>query len=311
MAGQDGRGDPGHGGKAGVTMNTTPSLPVGIHENVPFETYCRLPYLNHSALKAMDKSPRAFKHALEHSSEPNDGQRLGTGLHALVLEPERLADMLIDPPINPKTGKAYGSDTNAWAEYAASHPGKLILSAEERERLNLMVKSLHANPLIREHLEAPARHIEETMIWDCPLTGMRCKGRVDLRHVGVARLDVKSSRSGIDPQTFRSTLIRFGYHTQDAFYAIGASVLNLPEKHHYIAAVESEGDHDSALYEIDDATRSLAISIVTGWLKTVKSCRDNCFWPGVQRDATTPLMIGAPLWYMQKWNDGEVGDVAA
>ena len=288
-------------------MNT-PTLEPGIYENVPFEVYCRLPYLNHSALKHMDKSPRAFKHDLDNaSSEPNDGQRLGTGLHALVLEPDRLAEMLIPPPINPKTGEAYGSKTNAWADYAANHPGKLILSNEERERLNAMVRSLRANPLIREHLESPSRHIEETMIWDCPLTGMRCKGRVDLRNVGVARVDVKTTRSGVDPQAFRNTIIRFGYHTQDAFYAIGATVLGLPEKHHYIAAVESEGDMDSALFEIDDETRSLAISIVTGWLKTVRACRENCLWPGVQRDAGVPITIGAPLWYLKKWTDGEVG----
>jgi len=54
--------------------------------------------------------------------------QVGRLVHMRVLEPDRYAAMTVSQgPINPKTGKEYGRDTNAFADWQAANPGVIMV----------------------------------------------------------------------------------------------------------------------------------------------------------------------------------------
>lgn len=287
-----------------VTKPRGPVPRVGIHPNVPFEQYVAWDALNHSTLKVMGDSPKHFKYARD-EAEPysSDALRFGTLMHTLLLEPERFAEITAPAPINEKTGKPFGMETKAWAEYAAEHPGKILVGEEELARLRIMARE------IRKHEDAKvlfeeASQREVCIVWDCPVTGVRCKGRVDLLiSLGdkkYIRADLKSCTSA-RISDLESSLTGLAYHTQDAFYAMGMEALGLKSSSMIIAA-ESARAHDVVVYEINDETRIAANTEVNEWLADLRRCNETDHWPGY---AERLIQIGAPLWYFKKFANGE------
>jgi hypothetical protein len=277
---------------------------VGVWPNIPFEEYAAWDALNHSTLKVMGTSPKHFKHAREKpEARTTDALRFGTLMHTLLLEPERFPTIIVPAPINEKTGKPFGSETKAWAEYAAAHEGKLIVTDEEVARLRITSRE------IRKHEDAKvlfehASQSEVCIVWDCPITGLRCKGRVDLLislgEKKCLRADLKSCTSTRIPD-LESSLTGLGYHTQDAFYAMGMEALGLKSTSMIIAA-ESDGAHDVVVYEINDETRIAAKTEVTKWLTDLRRCNETGHWPGC---AERMVQLGAPAWYWKQFTDGD------
>lgn len=64
--------------------------------------------------------------------------QFGRCAHARFTNPALFADMVHTGPLNPKTGKPYGPDTNAFAEWSAENPGKVVLGQRELADLDMM-----------------------------------------------------------------------------------------------------------------------------------------------------------------------------
>ncbi len=292
------------------------SNPVpGFHAGVSFERYVSIPLLNHSTIKLAAKSPKHFRWALDNPEEAateSDSKRLGTGTHMLLFEPEQFNSLRIAPPINPKTEKPYGSDSQKWAEYAAANPGKFIVSDQEVTAMRQMVESIRSNPGASDLLDA-ATSFEETAIWRDPITGLWCKGRLDGRVEGVCLLDIKTTR---DLATFPRSIIDYSYHTQNVWYCDGMEAMRRPETKMIFIAVENTAPYDCQVVEIEEETLSMARELVRGWRETVRRCQQTGRWYGVQGD---PLdlsyrrvtTVGAPAWYRQKFMDAEETQLAA
>jgi len=287
----------------------------GIYEGVSFEIYRTIRAVNHSTLKHMATSPAHYLHEHDHPERAeSDAMRLGTAEHAMMFEPERFAASVVPAPINPKTGNAYGSETKAWAEYAAAHPGKMILSDDELTRLRGMAAAVRSHPMAGAILAAPGTN-EVTMVWVCPITGLRCKGRVDARRPDVGglsvRVDLKTCESAGE-RAMAKALEQRGYDTAAAFYGIGAEALGIENETHVLVCVESEARicvpgaaepaHAVAVYRVGEATFGVGMTRVREWLHALKRCIDSNQWPAYSDEIVD---LEASTGYLQRWSDGE------
>ena len=284
----------------GMKFGTIPCPVPGVYPNIPFETYCGWDALNHSKLRRVGKTPRHF-----HDGPPDketDSKVFGVGFHEMMLEPARFAARVIGAPINNLTGEPYGRDTKAWAKYAADHPGKLILTPEEMDKIVAM------RDRILEHHEAslffdPASGamFEVCIVWDCPITGLRCKGRVDVwvprPNRMVARLDLKTTIDA-SPEGFDPSMVRYGYHTQDAFYEMGCKALG-HDSYGLLLPIETDRPHEMRLAPIESQTLAIGRYLVNDWLRKVKLCQETGVWPGYE--ASSSVAFKATEWYLKQF----------
>lgn len=284
----------------------TDSPPPGVYHGVPFETYQAWKAVNHSSLKEIAKSPRHYRYMLEQPPRPPSwAQQFGTIAHALMLEPSKSAALMVPAPINPKTGEPFGRTTKAWAEYAALHAGKLIVTDDEIETLKTMAKNAMANEDVAALMRAEGVS-EVSIVWDDP-TGIRCKARIDRLITDPASYtdDPARSLAFVDLKTtanaalgvFRRDAEAYGYFTANAMYRRACAA------HGYrgmggIVALEAEGECDAVCYTIDEDTAQVADALVEGWLKTLKTCRERNDWPGLPNQALSPSK-----WWFDRFNN--------
>lgn len=284
----------------GMKFGTIPCPVPGVYPNIPFETYCGWDALNHSKLRRVGKSPMHF-----HDAPPDketDSKVFGVGFHEMMLEPARFAARVVMSPINEKTGKPFGRDTKAWAEFAALRPGKLILTPEEMDQIVAMRARITSHPEASLFFDpASGAMFEVCIVWDCPITGLRCKGRVDVwvprPNQMVARLDLKTTADA-STEEFGRSIVKYGYHTQDAFYEMGCKALG-HDSYGLLLPIESDAPHAMQLAPIEGDTLAAGRHIVEGWLRTVKHCRETDSWPGYE--ASSSVAFKAPEWYLKQF----------
>ena len=97
--------------------------------------------------------------------EPTDAMRLGTALHALVLEPENFEDLIA---VGPDCDRRSNANKDRWAEFEASHPSHTILKPEQLVQVQQMRDSLRHNPFAAQLLAGAGRR-EQAIRWrDAP-----------------------------------------------------------------------------------------------------------------------------------------------
>jgi len=149
--------------------------------------------VHYSSLKHIEISPRHFLHAAEGGITQTPAMKVGSALHALVLEG-------ISPKIMPRLHKSWKDETAkargweggkesyiAWLG-AGNNPDDFI-TVEEAERVHLMAVS------VREQLEEiPPFEAESS--WGRVLRGVACGGKSDILTVNGAVWDVKTYGQG-------------------------------------------------------------------------------------------------------------------
>jgi len=290
-------------------MPLVPAPKPGIYPNVPFEKYVEWNAFNHSRLKPLIKgcSMRSFKRGRTDQDTP--AKVFGRAGHMAFLEPDRFAAAVALAPINPTTQKAYGYDTKKYMEACAAQPGKVLLSEEDIEGCKLLVKNIREHPVARDVFERKGM-AEVCIVWTCPITGLLCKGRID--YLNNYSVDVKTTECAAE-EALSSDIVKFFYHTQDAFYDIGRRTLGI-DASHTLAFVEKE-TWDVAMHCIDEPTVAIAETLVKEALNKIAACQraeaaakdvagKEQAWPGYTQHGIQP--IGAPLWYLKKFADAEV-----
>jgi exodeoxyribonuclease VIII len=137
----------------------------------------------------------------------------GDAMHAITLEPDRLAsDFIMAPVFNRRTNAGKEEE----AAFYAENEGKKILTAEEHKKLNLMFESVMAHKEARALIEADGE-AESSWVWTDSEAGLNCKCRPD-KMIGSLLVDVKTTAKISD---FAYSVEDFRYHVQDAWYCDG------------------------------------------------------------------------------------------
>ena len=189
-------------------------------------------YLSSSQLKWYLKSPRHYKHMLEHPQEETDAMRFGSLFHDCMAEMGHggsvndLLDAVVvfDPPINKTTGKPYGSSTlayqQAYLDFAKKMQGGVIVSREDKEALSGMLNSLMYN------CGATSEQVRMLLKWGKSEVsifyetedGIKIKIRPDLL-TPKKIVDWKSTTlDDLTEESINRTILRYGYHISAAQY---------------------------------------------------------------------------------------------
>lgn len=139
----------------------------------------------------------------------------GTATHAILLEPELLeTDFVVMPKFNLRTNA--GKEEKE--QFLNEHKGKTVLTYDEREKLDILYKSVMAHPEARKLIEADGM-IETSMTWKDDATGIMCRCRPD-KIVKGRLIDIKTTP---DIKKFSYSVQDYRYHVQEAFYNDGAA----------------------------------------------------------------------------------------
>lgn len=180
-------------------------------KGMPFGEYIEIDAINSSTLKSMAK-PKPRK-GLTMTPSLANALRIGRGLDTWETGRDAWDELVIDPPINPKTEKPYGNTTQKWAAYEAEHPGKTILTEEDVRLIRQMSEALHNQP---EYDAAwYEASFQDVILFE--YRGYKAKAMLDLR-VGMEQVwDIKTSQD-VDYWGFYHSARRLNYDIQAYWY---------------------------------------------------------------------------------------------
>lgn len=210
---------------------------------MPAEQYHAIEALSASGAKLLLRSPAHYLAARATPKEPTAAMRLGTIVHALVLEPDTVQASFA---IMPKFDKRTTIGKKAAEEFEQDNAGKTVVDEYTWDRANAIASSVLRHPLVAENLRDG--NPEVTLLWD--QYGVPCKSRVDYM-TGSAIFDVKTC-SDASPEGFARQIATFSYHVQAAHYAAGfREVVGWDLDRFVFIAVETEAPYAVGIYTLD------------------------------------------------------------
>jgi exodeoxyribonuclease VIII len=204
----------------------------------------------------------------------------GTALHTLLLEPHEFeSQFAVAPAFNLRTND--GKD--AKAEFEAEHGHKIIMSADDHQKLMIMADSVQAHPTARWIFEQQGVN-EASIYWTDEQTGELCRVRPDRilteHHIIV---DVKKV-DGMD--RFEKHIEEYRYHVQHAMYCEGYKQHFGVEPDFVFLAVSSSvsaGRYAVDVVDLDPDWVRRGHELYREALETYHQCRVNDDWVHIRR----------------------------
>jgi exodeoxyribonuclease VIII len=216
--------------------------------------------------------------------------RFGSLYHTAMLEPEKIAtDYHVMPDVDRRTkdGKA------AW-EAALIECGKREqvkpddLAKAEAMRYVLMQHTAAANAITQHR-----QHVEASLFWTDPVTGVECRARPDLIRADGFIVDLKTAADA-SAEAFQRAAFNYGYHRQAAFYLDAWKLISGEAPKGFIFVVqETEAPYLTAVYVASPAMIEAGRAEIAQDLQRFAECLKTDTWPGLP-DAPQELTL--PRW---------------
>lgn len=254
----------------------------GIYPGLSYSEYEALGGLRASSLwPLVRQTPAHYMRRLMAPQAATPAMAFGSALHSYVLEPEAFkAEYVIGGPINPKTGKAFGRDTKAWAEWEAVNPGVPVVSEEDMAHLEGMRSSIMAHEDARNILIAAGAEREVSIVWRDVESGFLLQGRLDhFLRPSTLFADLKST-GDVTPREFTKSCEEYGYFMQMTLYWDGLRELT-GEKPYMplVIAVEKTPPYFVAVYEIPINDLAHGREQYRFALRRLAWCKERNEWP--------------------------------
>ena len=238
-------------------------LPNGeYHRGEPYNGY-----LSSSQLKDYAKSPAYAKWHREHPDDESNNAALAFGslfhdcLAALAsgqgLDAWLSSIAVFEPPVNDKTGQAYGATTkrytDAYAEFILANVDRPTASSEDLQLVREMAASL-----LNDHTET-GKAVLKMLKWGKPevshfveYKGCKFKCRPDLE-TRKKIVDWKTtSLDTFDEDSVNRVILKYGYHISAAMYQWLVHEITGEWKSFYLVLVSKQAPHDSVIVCMDD-----------------------------------------------------------
>jgi exodeoxyribonuclease VIII len=305
--------------------------------NLPAAQYHAGPGVSKSQLDYVHECPALLEWSRNApvDEEAKAAVNIGSAFHALLLEPERFAaeyvmefkappnaittidglkQALVQRDISFLSSASKGTltkllldhDPNApvsdalaeqWAKGAA---GKIVLSAAEARKCQLMRDSVMAHPTARALIEAEGE-VEHCHYWIDSTTGELCRSRPDKRIPKLATIvDVKTTADATQ-RGFDKSIHEYRYHVQDAYYWDGHGHTAGPCRDFLFLVVSTT--RDRARYPVHVRSlppdqRDIGRAAYKADLATYATCRRTGNWHGVEA-------ASLPIWFLnEQYSDG-------
>lgn len=241
---------------------------TGVYYNTPFSEYCLWDCFNKSAISEIKKTGahyQQYRKKQMKSKAIDDGKLLD----CLVLEPDEFSKNFAVPPKTWQREKKVtrkdprpGRETLEWSfKYPFCQQWKKDQQAKgltvvTDDQINTAVdcmKVMATKETVRTLLGGKT---QVSMVWDDPITGVRCKGRLDVLNDGKDQdlTDLKKTKDASwnddEDGGFKKEIYNYGYHIQAALYQDGWEVLTGDKLPFNFVAVEFFPPYECAAYAI-------------------------------------------------------------
>jgi hypothetical protein len=201
---------------------------------------------------------------------------VGRGAHALILEGREAFDRryAVGGPVNPRTGRPYGSNTQAYGDWAAEQAaqGRECLTDEQHALAVNLAGSVRSHPRARELL---ADGIVEGVV-RIEYCDMRVQARIDWFHPIHGIVDLKTCD---DLTWFEADAKRYGYAHQLAFYrAVVQRATGIAFPVHLIG-VEKRQPFRSGVWVVSDQTLAHSQRENEAAIERLADCIATNIWP--------------------------------
>ena len=256
----------------------TQEFAPGIHHGIDDDAYHGGPGISKSGLWTIyTRSPAHYRFA---PSKDTGAFAIGKAAHIAILEPETFEARVMKGPADRRG--------NNWkdAQAEAANTGRLLLTSGDYDTGLLMRDAVHADARINAIITGSAAQIEHSGFWIDEETGVLCKCRPDLYRPDLGiMLDLKSTTDA-HPNAFARSVISYGYHTQEAWYAGGYRALQQNVEGFVFLAVEKTDPFVCALYELPPSIVAEGQAIARKALARYAECAAADQWPGYSGEIT-------------------------
>lgn len=268
-------------------------LEPGIYTDLSMSTYLALPYVSAGALRALMRSPAHGRAYVEQPDTPAADDSIatiiGTALHTALIEPDSFPHLYVRGPSGNWSHKAPKDEV---AAMRAAYPGALVLKPGKYDAVLQARDALLGNPAVASIMAATTAR-EVSIVWDDPVTLVRCKARPDMLAWGDVVVDLKTT---IDASAagFARAIANFGYDTKAAFYCDGLmEIMSSRYESFAFIAAEVYEPYASAVYQLDPASIESARKQIQRLLRIWAECQANDDWPGFPEEIR---FIATPEW---------------
>jgi hypothetical protein len=259
-----------------------------ITDKIPWDDYCKVKRINPSTLVAGCKSMLSLRNLIRDGfREETNAMRMGSGAHALLLEPQEFCNRFCVMPdfhLSPNnvTGKGVPSQTRTtdWckrevAAFVAEYPDKTIIGQTQYDQCLRATESIWERPKMRELVVSSAKEV--TVYGE--ICGVECKGRLDLLNKTTIA-DLKTTPN-VHKKAFGRRFADLRYDFKLAFYRElvrqnWGGVLEVQ-----LITQELSGDFDNALVPVPREVLDNAWDKVVEVMQAYKRCLETDVWPGV------------------------------
>jgi exodeoxyribonuclease VIII len=275
-------------------------LPNRIVEDMPAAVYHAVDALGSSTLRKVLSASPAHAVAAIRNREETASQRLGTALHAALLEPAKFAAQIaIAPECDRRTkdGKA------VWEAFQLQAEGRTVITADQGESLAGMVEAVKASKAAAGLLRM-ANVREVSVFATDPLIGLPIKARLDAWAPGDRGefiVDIKTTSGLASRSEFERTLASYGYGAQAAFYMRVARAAGLKVSEFIFIAVETSDPYGVGCYALDEEIVALfepeVDRAIEAWAVAKRGGVFRAYPDEVQK-------LGAPKWLRRQLEEG-------
>lgn len=288
----------------------------GVYPGVAMAEYAKWPAASNSQLTALLKSPAHMKAYRSAPRKETPALILGTAIHARVLEPEAFAATYLTADqctatvrggkrcsrqgTWPLTAGGFVCTQHATDDTEVDGSG-IVLNATDMETVEAVAAAI-ANHAVAGALVQQATETELSVVWDDPLTGVRCKARFDAYAPNVAGGSIADIKTAVEGGMldFERAILAWGYHRKAWFYLRGAKEVGLAARHFPIIAVEKEPPYAVAVYRISDGVVTYLEQQMTALLELYTLCEARQDWPAYSERVRE---ISIPDWGWRKIDD--------
>lgn len=219
--------------------------PAAIERGMPDAVYQALPYLRASDMPAASKSMAHLRAYRDEPRSESDALLFGSLFHAIMDGTVAERFTAGDGPVNAKTGKPYGRDTNAYAAWMAEQTASVV-PVEWWDRAHRMADSIRNC----EEAEEFIANVEREVSFRATIEGVACKCRVDCFDATRALwADYKTTSANADDFPYESR--RYQYPLKAAFQraVIEAAMRGACRRYAWIV-VEKQPPHECIVWEV-------------------------------------------------------------
>ena len=271
-----------------------------ISDETPWADYVQVKRMNPSTLVAGCKSMLSLHNRInEGFQEESNAMRMGSGAHALLLEPEQFEERFCvmpdfhrsennlraakrkDEPYEDRRtdSKATTFYKNSVDAFTRANPDKTIIGRTQYDQCLRAIESIWDRPKMRELVESSAK---EVTVYG-QICGIDCKGRLDLLNKKVIA-DLKTTPS-VAKRDFGRIFMKLRYDFKLAFYRELVRQNWGDTLDCEIICQELSGDFDNALVPVPREVLDNAWTKVVEVMTAYKRCLETNKWPGVDGGA--------------------------